>query len=150
MKVRVVVVAVNSVGIGVGVSNKVGPVLGFAQIKALLAKHLTPKGRLAKIGAMLKAGGYKLSFPAPESGAVVISWYLVPAGAHLAKARPVLVASGRATFASAVTKTIKIKLTAYGKGLLKHAKRVKLTAQGTFTPSGQAKIVARATFTLTR
>jgi hypothetical protein len=150
MHVRVVVVAVNSVGIGVGVSNKVGPVLGFAQIKALLAKHLKPKGRLAKIRAILKASGYKLSFPAPESGVVVISWYLVPNGAHLAKAHPVLVARGRATFRSAGTKLIKIKLTAYGKRLLRHARRVKLTAQGTFTPSGQAKIVARATFTLTR
>jgi hypothetical protein len=150
MKVRVVVVAVNSVGIGVGVSNKVGPVVGLAQIKALIAKDLKPKGRLAKIGAILKAGGYELSFAAPESGAVVINWYLVPNGAHLAKAQPVLVASGRATFRSAGTKTLKIKLTAYGKGLLRHASRVKLTAQGTFTPSGQAKIVARATFTLTR
>jgi hypothetical protein len=148
MNVRAVIVAVNSVGIGVGVSNKVGRVLGFAQIKALLAKHLTPKGRLAKIGAILKAGGYKLSFPAPESGVVVIGWYLVPNGVHLARARPVLVASGRATFRSAGTTLIKVKLTAYGKGLLKHANRVKLTAQGTFTPSGQAKIVARATFTL--
>jgi hypothetical protein len=150
LTVRVVVVAVNSVGIGVGVSNKVGPVLGAAQIKALLAKDLKPKGRLAKIGAILKAGGYELSFAAPESGAVVINWYLVPNGAHLAKAQPKLVASGRATFKRAGTQTLKIKLTAYGKGLLRHASRVKLTAQGTFTPSGQAKIVARATFTLTR
>jgi hypothetical protein len=150
MKVRSVVVAVNSVGIGVGVSNKVGPVLGLAQIKALLAKHLTPKGRLAKIGAILKAGGYKLSFGAPEPGVVVIGWYLVPNGAHLAKAQPVLVASGRATFGNAGTKTIKIKLTPSGKRLLREANRLKLTAKGTFTPTGQAQIVARTTFTLTR
>jgi hypothetical protein len=81
---------------------------------------------------------------------VVIGWYLVPNGAHLAKAQPVLVASGRATFGNAGTKTIKIKLTPSGKRLLREANRLKLTAKGTFTPTGQAQIVARTTFTLTR
>jgi hypothetical protein len=149
-KVRVVVVAVNSVGVGVGVSSKVGPVLGPAQIKALLAKEITPRGKLAKIAALLKAGGYELSFVAPESGHVVISWYLVPNGAHLAKAQPVLVATGRAGFGNAATKMIKIKLTAAGKRLLQHANRMKLTAKGTFSPSGQAQIVARKTFIVKR
>ncbi len=107
MKLRVVVVAVNTVGIGAGISSKVGPVLGPAQIKASLVSQLTPKGKAATIGANLKAGGYELPFAALESGGVVIGWYLVPPGAHLAKANPVLVASGQATFTSAETKMIK-------------------------------------------
>jgi hypothetical protein len=150
MKVRVVVVAVNSVGFGVGVSSKVGPVLDVAEIKALLAKDITPKGRGAKIGALLKAGGYELSFAAPESGRVVIGWYLVPRGAHLAKAEPVLVATGRATFTNAGSKMIKIKLTTAGKRLLRHAMQLKLTAKGAFTPTGQVQIVVRKPFTLKR
>jgi hypothetical protein len=147
-KVRVVVVAVNSAGIGVGVSSKLGPVLGAAQIKALLTRALTPAGKLAKIAAILKAGGYEVSFTALEAGRVTIGWYLVPPGVHLAKASTVLVASGRATFASAGKKTIKLKLTGAGKKLLKGSNQVKLTSKGTFTASGQAQIVARKTFTL--
>jgi hypothetical protein len=147
-KVRVVVVAVNSAGAAFGVSSKLGPVLGPAQIKALLIKALTPAGKLGKIAAILKADGYEVSFTALESGRVTIGWYLVPAGVHLAKASIVLVASGRATFGSAGKKTIKLKLTAAGKKLLKRSSHVKLTSKGTFTASGQAQIVARKTFTL--
>ncbi|HWF75100.1 MAG TPA: Ig-like domain repeat protein [Solirubrobacteraceae bacterium] len=150
MKVRVVVLAVNSVGGGVAVSNKVGPVVGRAQIEASLAKQLIPKGSAAKIGALLKAGAYTLSFAALESGRVVIGWYMVPAGAHLAKASIVLVASGSATFTSAGTKKLKLKLTAAGKKLLKRSKTLKLTAKATFSASGQTNIVARKTFTLKR
>ncbi|HEY5318825.1 MAG TPA: Ig-like domain repeat protein [Solirubrobacteraceae bacterium] len=150
LKVRVVVLAVNSVGYGISASSKVGPVLGLAEIKAVLAKKITPKGKPAKIGAILKSGGYKLAFAAPEAGRVVVDWYLVPKGAHLAKARPVLVATGRATFKAAGTTTIKIKLTAEGKRLLRRAGKLKLTAQETFSAAGQAPIVVRKTFTLKR
>jgi hypothetical protein len=150
MKVRVVIVAVNNVGAGIAASKQVGPVLGIAQIDAVLAHEITPKGKLAKIGAILRAGGYELSFQSLESGRVVIGWYLVPPGAHLAKAAPVLVASGKATFTSAGKKQIKIKLTTAGKNLLRHASQLKLTAKETFTAPGQPQIVQRKTFTLKR
>ncbi|HWF35663.1 MAG TPA: Ig-like domain repeat protein [Solirubrobacteraceae bacterium] len=150
MKVRVVVVAINSVGPGVGVSSKVGPVVGIAQIKASLAKNMTPKGAPAKIGSILKVGGYELSFTALESGRVVIGWYLVPAGVRLAAAKPVLVASGQATFTAAGTKQIKIRLTAAGRKLLVKSKRLKLTSKAVFSTSGQAPIVVRKTFILRR
>jgi hypothetical protein len=81
---------------------------------------------------------------------VVISWYLVPSGAHLAAAKPVLVTTGRATIRSAGTITIKLKLTPAGRRLLVHAKRLALTAKGAFTPNGEAPIDARKTFTLKR
>lgn len=35
---------------------------------------------------------------------------------------------------------IRVKLTAAGKRLLKHAKSLKLTAKGTFTPAGKTPI----------
>jgi hypothetical protein len=69
---------------------------------------------------------------------------------ELAKANPVLVAVGRATFASAGTKAIKMKLTAAGKKLLQHSSQLKLTAKVTFSPTGLAPIVVRKTFTLKR
>ena len=114
--------------------------------------QITPRGQAAKIAALLKSHEYVLSFKALSAGRVVIDWYYLPTGAHLASAkpRPVLIADGRATFSRAGTLKLKIKLTAKGKQLLKHAKRLKLTAKGTFTPTGKHAIVATRKFMLTR
>jgi hypothetical protein len=124
-----------------------------AQIAALLASELTPSGRASKIAALRKRGAFSLLVKALEPGTVVISWYQVPHGARVARTtrpRPVLVASGRLTFAAAGAATIKIKLTAAGRRLLEHAGRVKLTAKGAFTPPGMAPITALRTFVLKR
>lgn len=83
----------------------------------------------------------------------MIDWYEVPPGAKLAKKakpKPVLVGSGHLTFAAAGTETIKIKLTVAGKALLKHAKQLKLTALGTFTPTGKSPSSATRTFVFKR
>ena len=121
-----------------------------AQLAALLARQLTPAGRAARIAALIKSG-YTLSFRAPEAGSLTIAWYELPPGAKLAKkAKPVLVAAGRLTFAAAGTKTVRLELTAAGKALLKRSRRVKLTAKGTFTPSGKAPFSATNVFVLAR
>ena len=92
---------------------------------------------------MLKAGGLTITFKALEAGTAVIGWYQLPPGAKLArKAKPVLVASGHATFEAAGTLKIEIKLTPAGKRLLKHARILKLTAKGVFTPSGEPPVSA--------
>ena len=57
-------------------------------------------------------------------------------------------ASGQRTFAAAATAKIKVKLTAPGKGLLKNTKSLKLTAKGTFTPTGKTSVVATKVFVL--
>jgi hypothetical protein len=62
----------------------------------------------------------------------------------------VLVGAGQRTFSAAGTATVKIKLTATGKRLLKHAKQFKLTAKGTFTPPGKAPVTTTRTFVLRR
>ena len=81
-----------------------------------------------------------VSFSAPSAGHLVISWYLVPKGAHLAKAKkPVLVATASVTFHHAGKAKVKITLTAKGRRLLKGAKHLKLTAKGSFTPAGGSK-----------
>ncbi len=113
--------------------------ISSAQLKAWLARQLIPSGKAVKIGALLKNGGLTLPFKALEAGTLVVGWYRVPSGAKLAKAakaKPVLVASGKLTFSAAETGNLKIKLTAAGKRLLKHAKRLKLEAMGTFGPVG--------------
>ena len=112
-------------------------------------------GKAARIGAILKAGGYTVSFSALGAGGVVISWYEVPAGAHVVSvkktSRPVLVASGRLSFTAAGTGTLKLKLTPTGRKLLKRAKQhIKITAKGTFTPTGKAAVSKIVTVTLRR
>jgi hypothetical protein len=128
----------------------VPPAPTAGQIKALLLKQLALSGRAAKIGAILQRGGYSFSFRALSAGRVVVSWYYLPKGAHIAKGKPVLVATAKHTFTTAATAKITIKLTTTGKQLLKHAQRLKLTAKGTFTPTSKHAIVATKTLKLTR
>jgi hypothetical protein len=124
-----------------------------AQLQASLGQQLAPSSKAAKIGALLKNGGLSLPFTALEPGTISVGWYLLPQGARLAKktkAKPVLVAYGRLTFAAAVTGKLNIRLSTAGKRLLTHAKRLKLVAKGTFTPPGGAPVVAIEGFTLSR
>ena len=92
-----------------------------------------------------------MTFKAPGSGALTVSWFLVPRGAHIskAKAKATLVASGRATSRKAGTVKLTIKLTAKGRSLLKHAHRLKLTSKGVYTPSGARSVSSTKSFTLT-
>ncbi len=72
----------------------------------------------------------------------------MPAGkAHATK--PLLVATGRYTFAAASAAKIRIKLTASGKLLLRHSSQLKLTAEGAFTSIEKPTISASRTFYLT-
>ncbi len=135
-----------------------GGVLGFqapggptrAQIAKALAEHLIPSGKRAKIAAVLKGNVYAVSFRALEAGKAVIDWYQVPAGAHLAAKKPVLIATGKLAFSKAGIGEIEVKLTSAGKSILKHVKQLKLTAKGIFTPPGSTPITALRTFTLRR
>ena len=97
---------------------------------------------------LLKQGTLQLPFSALEAGTLLVQWYELPAGAKLAKAKgkPVLVASGQANSSATGTATVHLKLTAAGKKLLKHASSLKVTGKATFTPTGQAAIVATKTF----
>lgn len=124
-----------------------------AQIAALLAGELTPSGKAARIAALLKRGGFAVLFRALEAGTAVIDWYELPAGATLAKKarpKPVLVGAGHQTISAPGTATIKIRLTPAGKRLLKHAKTLKLTAKGIFTPAGKTPVRATKVFVLKR
>ena len=134
--------------LGVKGSKEAGP--SAAQLKALLLSLLLPSGKNAKIGALLKHGGYSVSLKALAAGQLVTSWYMVPKGAHLTAAKPVLVATGRLSFAQAAAANLSIKLTAKGKSLLRHARQFKLTAKGVLTSSGQPAVSANKSFTLKR
>lgn len=121
-----------------------------AQSRALLAGLLVPTGKNAKIGALLKRGGYAISFKALSAGRLVISWYLVPKGAHLASAKPLLLAVGRLSFTQPGMSSFSIKLTAAGRSRLSHATQLRLTAKGVLTPNGSGAVDSTRSFTLKR
>lgn len=109
-----------------GTPLTIGAGITPAQLKAALARQLVPFGNGAKVGALLKSGGYAAVFQALEAGTVTVSWYQVPSGAKLAKKikpKPILVATGKLTFSSAGTGQLRIRLTAQGKSLLKRVNK---------------------------
>jgi hypothetical protein len=125
--------------------------ISASEIAALLRKEITPAGESAKIASLLKASGFIIRFKALEAGSAVIDWYQLPPGAKLTgktRVKPVLIASGRMHFSRAGSAKMKIKLTAAGKHLLRSSRRLKLTAKGTFTPTGKAAISVTKTFVL--
>ena len=116
-------------------------------IDAALATFNPPAG--TSIGSLLTKG-VALVFDAPAPGALSVSWYLVPAGAHIsAKKKPVLVARGSATTKTSGRLKIKLKPTSAGKRLLKKAarakKRLRLTSRSEFKPlvGSPAKRIAK-------
>jgi hypothetical protein len=117
----------------------------LAALTGAISRALAPSGAGAKIGALLAHGGLTQTFTAPEPGVLVIQWWLVPPGAHLAKRgkhAPVLVARGSAVFSSAATRKIKVSLTGAGRRLLASARQLKLTASVQFTPLAHLPIGA--------
>jgi hypothetical protein len=151
-KVRVAVTASNLAGSAQATSARVGPVPAAGpsrgSILSLLSKILGPHGKLARIAAILKHHGFTFSFKAPSGGQLQVSWYLVPKGANIAAAKPVLAARGKVRFKKAGTVKITVNLTAKGKSLLKLSRKLKLTAKGTYTPTGQKPVSKLKTFTL--
>jgi phosphatidylinositol-3-phosphatase len=136
-----------------GTPGKSGPRVGAPRLRLIISRQIVPSRRAASIAKLLNAHGCSLRFRAPEPGRVLVQWYEVPAGAKLAatgrrEAVPVLIASGQALFRSAAVRTIKLRLTHAGKQLLRHTKRLKLTAKGTFTPWSGRAVSARRTFVL--
>ena len=129
-------------------------VVTASQIIAQLAPELAPGGKDAAINTVLKTGGAVLSLTALEPGAVTIDWYEVPAGAHLSSqsghAKPLLVASGSESFATAGTYSVNVRLTRAGRRLLAHAKVVSLTARCVFSPGSGSGVEAQRRFKLKR
>lgn len=153
-KVRAVVAAANSAGKASANSAEIGPVQPTsAQIAAAIRKVLAPSGMAAKITAILKAHGFTFTFNAPGPGKLTISWYEVPAAAHLArkaKPQPVLVATASMSFAKAGSLKVKVKLTGAGRRLLQGSRSLKLTSKVTFTPVGGKRTSERRMFTVRR
>jgi hypothetical protein len=127
------------------------PPVTAAQIKADLRRALLPVGKAARIRSLLKHHGYTFMFSAPTAGKVVIKWYALARRARAAKAaKPVIIAIGSARFAKPRRVRITIKLTSRGMRMLKHARTIRLTAKGIYTPAGRSSLTATRTLRLRR
>jgi hypothetical protein len=130
-----------------------GPIAGgvtIAQIRESMRRQMTPKASAAKIGVLLKKGGAILSFKSLDAGRLVVRWSTAPTTVRGKKTKAMLVAQGRMTFEHSGTKTVHVRLTAAGRRVLRHAKRVRLTATGTFTRTNAKPIVGTKGFVVTR
>jgi hypothetical protein len=129
------------------------PAHSTGNVLGTLAEHLLPSGPEARIGALLRHGGYRERFKAPEAGALTIEWYRVRHGQKIGgtgKHAPTLVATGRVVTKAAGTVTFSIRLTAAGRKLLRHTKRITLSDACTFTPAGGGPVTSTGTFQLKR
>lgn len=117
----------------------------LTSLKVAISRALTATGKAAKIGTLLKHGGLTLAFGSSEPGTLVIQWWQVPRGAHVARngqPKAALVAQGTALFAGAGVGRVKIGLTRAGRRLLAHASKLKLTIRIRFTPVAHPTISA--------
>ncbi|MEY2516066.1 MAG: hypothetical protein QOJ89_3424, partial [bacterium] len=130
-----------------------GPIAGgvtIAQIRESMRRQMTPKATAAKIGVLLKKGGAVLSLKSLDAGRLVIRWSTAPTTVRGKKAKAILVAQGRRTFEHSGTRTVYVRLTAAGRRVLRRAKRVRLTAKGSFTRANAKPIVGTKGFVVTR
>jgi hypothetical protein len=151
-KIEVEVIANNSAGSATATSNQIGPVLAVPvvvktdtgtstgngpnpkTVESAISKLLTPTGKLAKIPALLKYGGYTFTFKAPSGGKATLSWTAT------VKHKKINVASASFSLKRKGTDKLKLKLSSAGRSLLKHSSHLTLHVTATFTPTGHSKV----------
>jgi hypothetical protein len=126
--------------------------LSAPAVPGWLASQTHNGGASPSASALAKTGGLTLALKPKVPGTATLDWwYPAPPKSHLARAtvaRSVLVASGRQRFSGRVAATLRLRLTAAGRRLLKAGARRRLTATATFTPARGRAIRAARTFTL--
>ncbi|HZE07054.1 MAG TPA: hypothetical protein VE127_17630, partial [Solirubrobacteraceae bacterium] len=110
-----------------------------------LMQALVLRGRGARIRMLKRTHRYLFAFTAPEAGHLVISWFYKPRHGH-----KVLVGRARVLLHHAGHTRIRLVLTRKGRILLRHSKRLRLTATGSFTPLHQRRTSASRKLTLKR
>jgi hypothetical protein len=123
------------------------------EVAALIARALTPRGRAARIAAVLRSGGSKAAIKLTQAGAAVLDWYYIPRATRRggrAAHSSLLVASGALGFQADHTASLNVRLTSAGRRLLGGARRARLTATCVFTPVQGSAGGSSASFELRR
>ena len=128
------------------------PVPESTPIKASLRSALSV-ARRANLRSLRRRHTPGFSFSSPTRGVLQIAWYRLRRSAHRAgrHEKAMLIAASRTTFAATDVSAIKLELTRAGVRLVKHVKRLNLTAEASFLSPGQfPQVTATRRFTLNR
>jgi hypothetical protein len=118
-----------------------------AEILATIKRQVGSALSEAHLKKIAKTGSFALGFTAPGAGTFELEWFQLVHGAHGAKKDRVL-AQSRALFAKVSTQTVKLKLNASGRSLLRGKKSVKLSVKAVFTLRGHRPVIWTETFVL--
>ena len=104
----------------------------------------------AMVAVLASESGLALPYHASQPGVLTLALYDAPTGkrARSSRARATLIGIGRHRFTRATTARVRIKLTSTGRTLVKHAKRLRLTAKGTYIADGKLAAAETETFAL--
>jgi hypothetical protein len=120
------------------------PPVDLSLVHARLLDAMVPPAKALRTSRLRAHNGYAVTFTAPSAGRLKISWTTAAPSRH----RSHLIATSATTFADAATRTVRTRLTAYGRQLVKRRKHLRLNARSSFTPARQAAIKAATTLTL--
>jgi len=124
--------------------------ISVSQIRESVRRQMIPKGSAARIPVLLRKGGAKLAFKALDAGKLAIRWRTISVKVRGRRTRAVVVARGSRTFERSGTKTIDVRLTKAGRRVLRGARRLRLTAEGSFARPGERPVAGTKPFVLTR
>jgi hypothetical protein len=135
-------------GIGPGSGGASGAVVPSpAEILATIRRQVGSALSEANLKKIAKTGSFALGFTAPGAGKFELEWLQLLHGAHGAKKDRVL-AQSRALFAKVSRQTVKLKLNASGRSLLKGRKSIRLSVRAVFTLQGHRPVIWTETFVL--
>jgi hypothetical protein len=140
----VVIASHTSTGPGGG-STTTGPgttkttVPNAAEILATIKRQVVSALSESHLKKIAKAGSFSFSFIAPGAGAFEVEWYEVDP-VH-GKSKDIVLGKAHATYTKVSRQTIKLKLDAAGRSLLKGKHSVKLHVKGLFTLRGHRPVV---------
>lgn len=138
--------ATNPGGAGIPVYSRLATFpIGYS-VHDLLLQTLTLDGKPRRIGQLLRHGGYSAPFDAPHPAVVRITW-TAPVTKH-GKRKQVLVAGGTELVTG--SQDIRIELTPKGTALLRHARRLRITAKAVFRVGRRTTATATAPLLLRR
>lgn len=119
-------------------------------ILASLKRQLAVVLARMKIGKLTKAGSLSFPFTPPSAGSLQVLLYQTVKGTRGAKAKQLVLAQSTHSFTAAKKATIKLRLTAAGRRVLAHKKRISLHTKVSFTIPKHAPVVWSGKVSLTR
>jgi hypothetical protein len=113
-----------------------------------LRRQLTPSGREATIGELLRRRHLTQRIGTTTGGTLTIRWY----GTTVLRnhRHRTLLATARTTYTAARKKTVTVTLTSAGRAILRHARRPRIAGTATFTATGARPVTVTFTFVLQR